>query len=65
MVKKAALSVRIPKTTKEGIDKVAARHDRSTASLVGIILRDFLARADDGPHKYPPGPPGKDDYAAA
>jgi hypothetical protein len=63
MVKKAALSVRIRETTKKGIDKVAARHDRSTASLVEIVLRDFLAKAGDGPH--PPAPPGIDDHAAA
>jgi hypothetical protein len=63
MVEKAALSVRIPKTTKEAIDKVAARHDRSTASLVGIVLRDFLAKAADGPH--PSAPPGRDDRAVA
>jgi hypothetical protein len=42
MAKKAALSVRISESTKEAIDKEAAKERRSTASLVEIILMDFL-----------------------
>ena len=41
--KKAALSIRIPEALKLAIDKAAAKDRRSTASLVEIILAEWLA----------------------
>jgi hypothetical protein len=42
MVKKAALSIRIPESTKKAIDRAAVKDHRSTASLVNAILADWL-----------------------
>jgi len=53
MVKKAALSVRISEFTKKALDEEAAKERRSTASLVEIILQDWLqARLSGAPRKY-------------
>jgi predicted transcriptional regulator len=42
MVKKAALSIRIPESVKKAIDRAAVKDRRSTSSLVEIILADWL-----------------------
>jgi hypothetical protein len=56
MVKKAALSLRISESTKKALDNEAIKEQRSTASLVQIILRDFLqAQLSGGRRKYPGG----------
>ena len=53
MVKKAVLSVLISESTKKALDKEAAKEHRSTASLVEIILQDWLqARLSGAPRKY-------------
>jgi len=53
MVKRAALSIRIPEPMKRAIDKAAARHGSSTAALVQKILEDALQAEKMGtPKKY-------------
>jgi hypothetical protein len=53
MVKKAALSVRISESTKKALDEAAAKDHRSTASLVEIILADFIqSNLTGAPRKY-------------
>jgi hypothetical protein len=47
MVKKAALSIRIPETIKKAIDRAAAKDRRSTSALVEIILEGWLREQAD------------------
>jgi hypothetical protein len=47
MVKKAALSIRIPETIKKAIDRAAVKDRRSTSSLVEIILEGWLQEQSD------------------
>src|SRR5258708_33099431 len=53
MAKKAALSVRISASTKQGLEKAAAKDRRSVASLVDKIMADYLEAArTNRPRKY-------------